>query len=202
MSFLVAYNGQFSPHQMRVEGITIRVPSVVDVQPTSRVNEFREILQNQTDESIFHRPHAKVEAYEQHARSYQQQKKREHAKDIMTSPVKMIPETAPAIEARNVMEKYGFRHLPVVNSKNVIVGMISDRELLGDVANKSCAEIMIKKVIVSDEHTSINEIAIIFLNEKINALPILNRKHEVTGIITLTDILEYVIRCTAFLAAG
>lgn len=187
---------------MKVEGITIRVPTVVDVQPSSRVNEFREILQNQTDEPVVHKPQSKVEAYEQHARSYQQQKKREHAKDIMTSPVKMIPESAPAIEARNVMEKHGFRHLPVVNSMNVIVGMISDRELLGDVEKKSCAEIMIKKVIVSDEHTSINEIAIIFLNEKINALPILNRKHEVTGIITLTDILEYVIRCTAFLAAG
>lgn len=201
MSFLVAFNGQFSPHQLKVERVAGQVPSVAAVRPAQGVPEFKTVL-NQLEDTAIPVPHSKIEAYQQHTKTYQQQKKREHAKDIMTSPVKMIRGSAPATEAKVLLEKFGFRHLPVVNEMNVIVGMISDRELLGPVENKLCSEIMLQKLIVSDEHTSINEIAITLLNEKINALPIINRQHEVTGIITLTDILDYVIKSTAFLGSG
>lgn len=201
MSFLVAFNGQFSPHQLKVERVAGQVPTITAIRPAPGVQEFKNIL-NEFEETTASMPHSKMDAYQQHSKTFQQQKKREHAKDIMTSPIKMIRGSAPASEAKNILEKFGFRHLPVVNDFNVIIGMISDRELLGPVDKKLCHEIMIQKIIVSDELTSINEIAITLLNEKINALPIINRQHEVTGIITLTDILDYVIKSTAFLGSG
>lgn len=201
LSFLVAFNGQFSPLNRNVERVMGGIPSVESVYPTQRVREFKNILHS-LENTPAPLTHPKIEIYQQHAKSYQQEKKREHAKDIMTSPVKVIGQCTLVSEAMKMMEKFGFRHLPVVNDQNVIVGMISDRELLDPEKTKQCKEIMIQKIIVSDELTSINEVAITLLNERINALPIINRKNEVSGIITLTDILNYVIKSTAFLSSA
>lgn len=194
-------NGQFSPLKLNVERVSNTVSAVGSISHLATVKEFKDIL-SESDVGTSHKAHQKIGAYQQHSKSFHQDKKREHARDIMSSPVKVISETALGSEALEMMEKYRFRHLPVVNGQNIIVGMISDRELLGPVEDKECREIMVQKVIVSEELTSINEIAITFLKERINALPIINRKHEVSGIITLTDILGYVIRSTSFLSSG
>lgn len=201
MSFLIAVNGQFSPLNLNVERVSSAVSAVESVSHTSPAREFKDIL-SAGDNETTPMSHAKISAYQQHSKTFQENKKREHARDIMSSPVKVISERAIGIEALEMMQKYRFRHLPVVNNLNIIVGIISDRELLGPVEDKECRELMVQKVIVSDELTSVNEIAITLLNERINALPIINKNHEVSGIITLTDILNYVIKSTAFLGSA
>jgi predicted transcriptional regulator len=80
--------------------------------------------------------------------------------------------------------------------------MASDREFINQNENKLCSEVMLKKVIVADEYASINQLAIIFLQEKLNAVPIINNKKEIVGIVTITDILKYVILNTEFLTRG
>ncbi len=201
MSFLVAFNGQFSPLIRRIDNPSGTVQSVGPIHAMNSVHEFMGILAP-IDEATSSRPHRKLDVYQQYTKSYRKQIKLEHAKDIMSSPVKVIHHEAPTLEALKMFKQFGFRHLPVVNDMNLIVGMISDRELLGPIENKLCHEIMIQRLLVSEEHTSINEIAITLLSEKINALPILNRKNEIVGIITLTDILSYVIKSTSFLGSA
>lgn len=201
MSFLVVFNGQFTPFHPGSGNESARVRPVDRVTSAHDVPEFKDVLKN-FDEETRTQLHSGVEVYQQHTKKFEESKKREHARDIMTSPVRVISQSAPATEALKMTEKFGFRHLPVVNEKDVIVGMISDRELLGPLEVKTCQDIMVKNLIVSDELTSINEIAMTLLKEKMNALPIVNRKNEVSGIITLTDILSYVIRSTPFLGSA
>jgi CBS domain-containing protein len=198
MSFLVAYNGQFSP--LITERVSSGVSPVSPINRTSDSVEFKKVLEK---ESVLpdtpHPPH-KLDVYQKNTKTFEQQKRRDHAKDIMSSPVKSLAANASASEALALLKVNGFRHLPIVDERSIIVGMISDREVSGDLRNKSCRDIMIQKVIVCEESASINEIAIILLREKINALPIINHKHQVTGIITQSDILDYVIRTTPFLS--
>ena len=201
MSFLVSYNGQFSPLVTPVDqsakNLIHPVNSIKHIAPD---HEFKEVL-----EEIHHLPEAhkepqkKLGAYKQGANSFEESKKRFYAKDIMTFPVKVIQESAATSSAKELMAKFGFRHLPVINHNYIITGLITDRELTAGTENNSCSEIMLKRVIVADEHASINEIAIIFLREKINALPIVDSKREIVGIITHSDILKYVIETSPFL---
>jgi CBS domain-containing protein len=58
---------------------------------------------------------------------------------------------------------------------------------------------MIPKVLVGLHNARIQEIAHIMLQEKINALPIINEKHQLVGIITQSDILKFVIESDDFL---
>lgn len=198
MSFLVAYNGQFAPLTTpRVAGDSI--PPVSSISHSGEVHEFKEILENISHEEHHKKPNQKLEIYKIAEKKFEAEKKHLHARDIMSSPVRLILQGAPASEAKAMLEKYGFRHLPVANENNVIVGMITDREVYGGIENKTCAEIMIQKVIVCEEHATVNEIAINLLRERINALPIVNRKFELVGIITHSDILKFVIETTMFL---
>lgn len=200
MSFLIALNGQFVPFVPPPAGGG--VTPVVRLQNLGEVHEFKEVL----DESFQHDHHKdsqrKLEVYKLIEKKYDQQRKRQYAKDIMTCPVKSISSKALAVEAKVLLNRYGFRHLPVVNENQVITGMISDREICGVLENKNCEQIMVQKLIVCEEHASINEIAIILLREKINALPIINLKRELIGIVTLSDILKFVIESTKFLGRG
>lgn len=200
MGLLVSFNGQFSPHQ-RVNKIPADVPHVNEVQRTRPVTEFREILaeNGEVTESHGHKSPSRIDAYSSQKKTFQEQRKYEHARDIMSSPVKVIHEKAPLSEARQILEKNGFRHLPVVNDHKVVVGIISDRELLCAREMVECHEAMINKLLVCEEHTSIREISVTLLEERINALPVINKNRELVGIITLTDILEFVVRTTPFL---
>ncbi len=200
MSFLIASQGTFAP--LIATPVSGGITPVRPLSGLEHVHEFKEVLEESEHVEQHKSPLQKLDIYKVAEKKFEEQRKRLYAKDIMSSPVKLITQEAPAIEARAMLKKFGFRHLPVMSEKNVIVGMISDRELIGSLENKTCAQIMIDKVIVCDEHASINEIAIILLKEKINALPIINYKHELIGIISLSDILQFVIESTMFLGRG
>jgi len=200
MSFLVVFNGQFSPlvHPTS-SAVRTGIPPVNSLSKLNEVDEFKELLEEVKQNEGLKKSYQKLEVYKQATKTFEEQRKRHHAKDIMTYPVIVISQNSSVFEAQTLLNKYRFRHLPVVDDKGMIVGMISDRELAGKFENKSCKDIMTNKIIVCEEHASVNEIAIILLKERINALPIINHKRELTGIITLSNILQFVIASTAFL---
>jgi acetoin utilization protein AcuB len=200
MSFLIAFNGQFAP--LAPSPVSTGITPVRPLTSLTEVHEFREVLEDATHQDHPKKPNPKLEIYKVAEKKFEEQRKRLYAKDIMSFPVKYISHISPAHEAQAMLDKFRFRHLPVVNDNLTIIGMIADRELVGTLGNKSCAEVMVNKVVVCDEHASIHEIAMILLKEKINALPIINHKHELIGIITLSDILKFVIESTMFLNRG
>lgn len=199
MSFLVAFNGQFSPYVHRPSSLKELVPPVVPLTNTGEVTRFKDVLERAGVAESGHRATPAVNAYSQNMKKFEAQKKRSYARDIMSSPVHTINETSTVAQARELLKKHGFRHLPVLNDQSVICGILSDREIVKTDERLSCGSVMVKEVIVCQEHTSIHEIAIILLDQKINSLPVVNHNNELVGIVTLTDILRHVIDTTSFL---
>lgn len=201
MSFLVVFNGQFSPLvHPNTAPLKTRVQPISGPSSSHEVAEFKDLIDEVLPESIPAKSHLKkLSVYQEFDKSFSEQRKRYYAKDIMTSPVKVIPDSASLTRAQELLQEHRFRHLPVVNNNGIIVGMISDRELLGPDNEKTCQEVMLQKIIVAEEQASITEIAIILLREKINALPIVNHNRELTGIITQSNILQFVVESTPFL---
>lgn len=205
MSFLIVQNSLLIPYVSTSPSPFRGISEVSPLSEAKKVEEFH----SEMNTEVKHQEGAPkslraVEAYKQSSNFHEEQKKRIYAKDIMTSPVIYIPENASVKDAEVLLERYGVRHLPVVNEQQIIVGMISDREILfnREERNKSCKQIMAHKIIAGLEHASVHEIAILLLTEKINALPILNHNQDLTGIITLSDILKFVIKSTPFLGKG
>ena len=91
------------------------------------------------------------------------------AQDIMKSPVTGITAETSLAEAWALMKAKGFRHIPVVSADQMLVGIVSDRDLLryANVLERAerarlpgaVRQIMTSKVLVATTATEIREIA-------------------------------------------
>jgi CBS domain-containing protein len=108
--------------------------------------------------------------------------------DVMTSEVKSCrPETNLA-EAAALMLEYACGALPVVNHKNKVIGMITDRDIAITAATKArlALEIPVNEVISRKFYSAtpdqdINTALKTMRHEKIRRLPIVNRDGMLQG---------------------
>lgn len=114
-------------------------------------------------------------------------------KNIMTTDLIVISSGSPLYEARNLMEEKRIRHLPVVNSSQVIVGVLSQNPLfrLKCLEKLSVDEVMNAAVLSIDRHAPLRFAILKFLEKKISNLLVVDRNNIVIGIITTDDLLWY-----------
>jgi len=197
MSFIVSYKGQFQPYQLPDLSHYDRVRNVFKAKKTDALkeNEFDNELERQAPNSKHSSSSSQaISAYQKTNKEFKKEQIPHLARDIMSSNVILIKSRANYTEALEVMEEKGFRHLPVIDDSSTLIGIISHRDLLTAQPNQSVDTIMTSEVLTCLDSTRIQDMAKIMLHEKLGALPIINEKHELVGIVTQTDILQFVTR--------
>lgn len=117
--------------------------------------------------------------------------------DVMNKPVLSLPVASLLEKVRHHMKSHGVRHIPLIQGEKLI-GMISDRDLLkvesaGTFHFLKAEDIMTTILIVAEEETPLAHVARVLLEEKISALPIIDKAHNLVGMISRTDILKAVV---------
>ena len=122
-----------------------------------------------------------------------------YARDIMSQPVITLFDNNSVDDAQKLFKGKRFRHIPVVNRENNLVGIISDRDILKieiemghGYRQTQLKEIMKHKVLTANNDADIRDIARVMLDEKIGSM-VITGAGKVTGIITRTDILRAVV---------
>lgn len=108
-----------------------------------------------------------------------------------------------------ILNEVSFHHLPVVDSNNVLVGIISDRDVLRNLSpflgtdferdcdrgltNQSAAEIMSPNPVTIRESTRIEAASISLLDNNFSCLPVVDEDGKLDGLLTWKDILNYYI---------
>jgi len=127
------------------------------------------------------------------------------ARDLMASPVHTLTSDKTLYDAWDVMTPKGAHHIPVTSVHDILVGMVSDRDLLSHVphliidpsraqgAHRKLAEVMSTRVISATPTTDIREIANIMLDEHIHAMPILDGNRRLVGILSSRDLLRGIV---------
>jgi len=90
----------------------------------------------------------------------------------------------------------GIRHLPVVDDRGRLCGIISDRDLLVALTKKKTVrlrDVMTEDVVTAPENMPAWEAADLMLDQGIHALPILGDEGQLVGVVTETDLLRYVV---------
>ena len=126
-----------------------------------------------------------------------------YVSEIMTSPVFTTTKDTSVEEVWQYFVKKNVHHMPVVSDKGDIIGILSDRDILkklitsdgrrDGVVNKRVEDIMSTDVITASPITDIRRIAKGMLEYHIGAMPIVDEKGSIIGIITRSDILYAVI---------
>ena len=137
---------------------------------------------------------------------------------IQKNPVTINPE-ASFYEARNLIHEKGIRHLPVVDKKNSLVGIVTDRDireaapsdatllsvqelnyLLGKLKVSSFMTPKAKLITITPD-TLIEEAVQLMHDNKIGCLPIVEGK-KLYGIFTETDALDHLVDIFGFKQKG
>ncbi|ASE62932.1 IMP dehydrogenase [Chryseobacterium indologenes] len=99
-------------------------------------------------------------------------------------------------QAKEMMSKYKISGLPVVDSENVLIGIITNRDVkYQENLDMKVEEIMTKEnLITSDKDTNLEKAKEILLRNRVEKLPIVDKDNKLVGLITIKDIdnqLEY-----------
>jgi acetoin utilization protein AcuB len=124
------------------------------------------------------------------------------ASDIMTTKVVSIRQTATVREALKLLAELDVRHLPVVDERDELVGMLSERDLLRlrrstEVLNRAVSEVMSADVLVVTPTTHVDEIIDLMTEHKVGALPVVDNDSQLAGIVSYVDVLRAASRAFA-----
>ena len=98
---------------------------------------------------------------------------------------------APLYEAKALMKEHRIRHLPVTNHKNEIIGIFTERDLIGtDRFQELPVELFASKHIeYFSFETPLRTVALKMLEKKISCVLLTDEKKEVSGILTTDDLI-------------
>lgn len=138
-------------------------------------------------------------------------------KEIMTERVVSFSPDTNAKEALELLLKMKISGLPVIDEKNKLVGMFTEKDILKnilpsyiervgsfvyednpksirkkfqDLVNLKVSQIMRRDVVTVDENTSLCEVAHLMLTQKIRRIPVLDKEKKVIGIVAREDIVR------------
>lgn len=115
------------------------------------------------------------------------------AKDLISKVVPALKTSDTGLRALSWMEIFRISHLPIVNNKEFL-GLISDTDIYDlNMANEPIGNhhlSLFSPFVTSDQH--IYEIIELVARLKLTVVPVLNKKKDYLGLITLNDLVQYV----------
>ena len=125
------------------------------------------------------------------------------ASHIMTSPARSVSFSQSIESVRNFLKETGLKHLPVVDASGLLVGLLTDRDLLRGYRQDSpihkplppstpVVELMQTGIVTATDDTELRDIAQAMVNDGVRCIPIVNGD-KILGIITATDVLKCVV---------
>lgn len=135
-----------------------------------------------------------------------------YAHQIMHSPVFTLSVESTVGDAIRLFREKKFRHVPVVSTENMLVGIVSDRDVFHHLSgltedfylqtkgqntsarlNELVGHIMQESVLTANASTDVRYIAQVLVEQHVGAMPIM--EHDaLVGIITRSDILRAVMQ--------
>lgn len=125
---------------------------------------------------------------EEQAREIEKVKRYEGS--IVSKPVTVKPDDT-IQKIQSMRKQHGVSGFPVVTDDNKLIGIITNRDMkFVTNLNKKVKELMTRKVITAKENISLKKAQQLFVRYKIEKLPVVDEKNELTGLITAKDIIH------------
>ncbi len=121
----------------------------------------------------------------------------EAVKSIMTTNLITVSPTTDLSTVRQIFMKNKIHHLPVVNEMHQLVGLLTTYDLWknkiapDDYAKVLAMDIMTTRIAKINPWDKIGTAAEIFLDNRFHALPVVDEKNYLLGIVTSHDVLKY-----------
>jgi acetoin utilization protein AcuB len=124
----------------------------------------------------------------------------------MTKKVMTVSKETSVLEASELMKKHSIRHLPIVDKDNILLGIVTDRDIrsampsiLTDfdsqkererVGKIRLEEIMTKNPITISPMNTLEDALILMQQTKVGAFPVVDEHRKLQGIISIRDLMR------------
>ena len=124
----------------------------------------------------------------------------------MTSPAVTVSPDTLLPDVRDIMNTRKFRHLPVVDEQQRLIGMITDRDLrsaypssllpedkrlaiLKNVAKTEVRSVMTRKLISLNPLSTLDDALYFLSKEKVGMLPVIDEEQHIIGVFSVQDLM-------------
>lgn len=166
-------------------GITLRAPIVSAPMDTVTESRLAIAIAREGGVGVIHRNMS----IDRQAEEVDRVKRSEHG--VITNPIKLSPEKTIS-EAIALMDRYHISGVPIVNSANRLVGILTNRDIRfeTDFSKPIRDRMTKKKLITTHVGTSLEQAEAILAEHRIEKLPIVDDHGHLMGLITIKDILK------------
>ena len=107
-----------------------------------------------------------------------------------------LKENSKVAEAKNCMREYSIGGIPVVDNKNILIGIVTNRDLRFENDNsKKLSQVMtVSNLITAKVGVTMEDAEKILQKHKIEKLPVVNDNYELSGLITFRDIQKLLLK--------
>lgn len=112
------------------------------------------------------------------------------ARDIMTHDVITVTPETSLQEAARVLSDYSISGMPVVDDHDTMVGIVTQADIIGKEGD-TVRDIMTRRVVSVQEHTPVDEIALVLTSNRYKRVPVL-RAERIVGIVSRADVVRMI----------
>lgn len=139
-------------------------------------------------------------------------------RDWMTTAVISAKEDSSMLKVQKLMQEHGIKRIPVVDDEMKLIGIVSDRDIKEASPSKATTldmheltyllselkikDIMTKEPVAVSPMDTIEQVALIMLEKKLTALPVVDWERKLIGIITEADIFKIFIEISGIRRGG
>jgi|MudIll2142460700_1097286.scaffolds.fasta_scaffold06509_2 CBS domain-containing protein len=109
--------------------------------------------------------------------------------DLMTTALVTINASEQLSEAKIDMEMSLVHHLPVVDDRGRLVGIVSDRDIVRRADKKRVSDVMSRDIVTTRPDAPAHLAASMMLEFRIGAVPVVDDDGALVGVVTITDYL-------------
>lgn len=120
------------------------------------------------------------------------------ARDIMLKGVLTITSDRKVAYARLIMLRHNVGALPVVDEANVLLGIITQRDidLAGaDVSDLLVSDLMTRSLVKAKESTTLRWIVEKMIKTGLQRIPVVDEKSKLLGLVTQTTVIKAALMC-------
>jgi len=167
------------------KNITLKIPIVSAAMDTVTESKMAISMAQEGGIGVIH----KNMTIQQQAYEVKKVKRAENG--MILEPITLYPENT-VQDALNIMAEYSIGGIPVVDTTNKLVGIVTNRDLRFERnLNKTVKEAMTSKnLITSTEFTDFEQAADILQEYRIEKLPVVDKDYKLIGLITYKDIIK------------
>lgn len=123
--------------------------------------------------------------------------------DLMTADPLCVTRDASLKDAHELMRSKNIRHIPVIDDKGTLVGMLTQKIMVAKVLNlmaqhganalerkekqQLVAELMVTDFAAISPEQSVKEVAAFFVSNRHGCMPVVDKNNKLKGILTSSD---------------